>query len=127
MACRVCSRQFKPDGLSGFLLPHCRAVYCIVTWRDVLDAKCDDIAAPQFAIDCEIEHRQITGPPVYLQSGTNRSNMFWPQWRLLADELALVPGLASRRRGHRLRLTLHGHPPGLVRRDQDAGTACPHE
>jgi hypothetical protein len=85
-------RQFRPDGLSGFLLPHCRAVYCIATWRDVLDAKCDDIAAPQLAIDCEIEHRQVTGPPVYLQSGTNRPNMFWPQWRLLANELALVQG-----------------------------------
>jgi hypothetical protein len=47
--------------------------------------------------------------------------MFWPQWRLLADEFALVPRLPSRRRGHRLRLNLHSHPPGLVRRDQDAG------
>jgi hypothetical protein len=53
--------------------------------------------------------------------------MFWPQRRLLADELAFVPGLSLRRRGHRLCLNLHGHPPGLVRHDQDAEPACFNE
>jgi hypothetical protein len=38
--------------------------------RNVFDPKCDDIAAPELAVDCEIEHRQVAGPPVHLQSGT---------------------------------------------------------
>ena len=119
--------QLKPDGPTGLLLPYRRAIDRIPARRNVLDPKCDDIAAPQLAVDREIEHRQVARPPVHLQSGTDRPNMFWPQRRLLADELSLVPGLASRRRGHRLRFRFHGHPPGLVRRDQDAGRACPDE
>ena len=53
--------------------------------------------------------------------------MFWPQRWFLADELALVPRLSPRRCGRGLRLHLHGHPPGLVRRDQDAGPGTCNE
>src|SRR5438270_14063033 len=55
------------------------------------------------------------------------SNMLWPQRRPLANEFALISGLSSRCRGCRLRLDLDGHPPWLVRRDQDARPACPNE
>jgi len=77
-------RQLKPDGPTGLLLPHRRAIDGIPTRCNVLDPKGDDIAAPQLAVDCEIEHRQVAGPPVHLQSGTDRPNMFgrnggfWP-------------------------------------------------
>src|SRR5215472_16288936 len=53
--------------------------------------------------------------------------MFWPQRRLLADDLALVPGLNSRLRGDRLCLNVHGHPRELMRPDQDAGLAGANE
>src|SRR6202030_1553296 len=96
-------RQLKPDGSTGFLLPHRCPIDCIPAWCNVTDPNCDDIAAPQLAVDGDIEHCQVAGPPVHLQSGTDRPNMFWPQWRLLTGELALVPGLASRRRGDGLR------------------------
>ena len=52
---------------------------------DVFDPKCDDIAAPQLAVDCQIEYCQVMRPSVHLQSGTDRPNMFWPQRWLLAD------------------------------------------
>jgi hypothetical protein len=90
-------RQFKPDGPTRLLLSYRRAIDRIPARCDVLDPKRDDIAAPQLAVDCEIEHRQIARPAAHLQSGTDRPNMFWPQRRLLADELALVPGLSPRR------------------------------
>jgi hypothetical protein len=89
--------QLKPDGPTGLLLPHCRAIDRIAARCNVLDPKCDDIAAPQLAVDRQIEHCQVARPSVHLQSGTDRPNMFWPQWWLLADELALVPGLSPRR------------------------------
>jgi hypothetical protein len=90
-------RQFKPDGPTGLLLPHCCAIDCIPARCNVLDAKCDDIAAPQLAVDRQIEHCQVSRPPLNLQSGTDRPYMFRPQWWLLADELAFVPGLSPRR------------------------------
>jgi hypothetical protein len=87
-------RQLEPDGPTGLLLPHCGAIHRIPAWCNVLYPKCDDIAAPQLAVDRQIENCQVARPSVHLQSGTDRPNMFWPQRRLLADELALVPGLS---------------------------------
>ena len=40
---------------TGLLLPHCGAIDCIPARCNVLDAKCDDIAAPQLAVDRQIE------------------------------------------------------------------------
>src|SRR5262249_29547855 len=87
-------RQFKPDGPPGLLLPHCGAINCIAARCNVLDPKSDDIAAPQLAVDCQIEHCQVTRASVHLQPGMDRPNMFCPQRWFLADELTLVPGLA---------------------------------
>ena len=115
-ACRVCS---VTSNLTG------RPVFFAVPSRDrphtPLGATSSTRSAtvrrhrsPQLAVDCEIEHRQVARPTVHLQAGTDRP-------------ACPCPGLSSRRRGHRLRLNLHGHLPGLVRRDRDAGPACPNE
>src|SRR5262245_6416442 len=96
-ACPVCSLSSNLTGRPGLPLPHCGAIDRIPAGCNVLDPKCDDIAAPQLAIDCQIEHCQVSRPSLHLQSGTDRPNMFWPQRWLLADELALVPGLSSQR------------------------------
>ena len=69
---------------TGLLLPHCGAIDRMPAWFNVLDPERDD-AAPQLAVDCQIEHCQVTRPSVDLQSGTDRPNMFWPQRWLLAD------------------------------------------
>ena len=58
--------QFEPDGLSGLLLAHCRAINDITAGSNILDLQGDDIAAAQLAIDGEIEHRQITQLASYL-------------------------------------------------------------
>jgi hypothetical protein len=47
--------QLKPDWPTGLLLPHRRAIDGIPTRCNVLNPKCDDIAAPQLAVDCEID------------------------------------------------------------------------
>src|ERR1043166_6759834 len=58
--------QFEPDGLSGLLLPHCRAIDDITPGSNIFDFQSDDIASAQLAIDGEIEHRQITQLASYL-------------------------------------------------------------
>jgi hypothetical protein len=72
------------------VLPRCKRS----AWRNVLHLECDDIAPAQLAFDGEIEHRQITGPPVDLQFGADRPNVLRSQRRLRSDQLALVPRLA---------------------------------
>jgi hypothetical protein len=67
------------------LLPHCGAIDRIPAGRNVLDPKCDDIAAPQLAVDCQIEYGEVSRASVHLQSGTDRPDMLWPQWWLLAN------------------------------------------
>jgi hypothetical protein len=64
-------RQLKPDGSTGLLLPHCGAINRIPAWCNVLDPKSDDIAAPQLAVNRQIEHCQVARASVYLQSGTD--------------------------------------------------------
>jgi hypothetical protein len=49
------------------------------------------------------------------QTCFGRSGGFWPM------SLPLFQGSRRAFLGHRSRLKLHGRPPGLVRRDQDAG------
>jgi hypothetical protein len=77
-------RQLKPDGSTGFLLANCRAIDCIPTRCNILNPKCDDIATPQLAVDCQIEHRQVAYPPVHLQPGRidqtcfGSNGGFWP-------------------------------------------------
>src|SRR5262249_40670878 len=80
-------RQFELDGLPGLLLAHGRPINCIPARCDVLDLERHDIAAAQLAVYCEVEHRQISRPPGYLEFGANRPDMFRPQRRLLTNQL----------------------------------------
>src|SRR4051812_605718 len=53
-------RQLKSDGPTGLLLPYCGAIDRIPARCNIFDPKCDDIAAPQLAVDSQIEHCQIS-------------------------------------------------------------------
>ena len=64
-------RQLKPDGSTGLLLPHRGAIDRVPARCDVLDPKSDDIAAPQLAVDRQIEHCQVSRAYVHLQSGAD--------------------------------------------------------
>jgi hypothetical protein len=59
--------QFKPDRLTGFLLPHRCTFHRIPIWRDVLHLEGDNITAAELAIDCEIEHREVSNPSFDLE------------------------------------------------------------
>ena len=85
-------RQLKPDWPAGLLLPHCGAIDRISARRQVLDPKCDDIAATQLAVDRQIEHWQVARPSVHLQSRTDRPYMFWPSGGFWPIRLPLFQG-----------------------------------
>src|ERR671933_123845 len=59
-------RQLKSDGPTGLLLAHGRAIHRIPARGHILDPKRDDIAAPQLAVDCQIEHCQVSRPSLHL-------------------------------------------------------------
>jgi hypothetical protein len=49
--------QLKPDGASGLFLAHRCTINCIAIGGNVIDFHSDDIAAPELAIDREIEEQ----------------------------------------------------------------------
>ena len=59
-------RQLKPDWPTRLFLPYCGAIDRTPAGCNVLDPKCDDIAAPQLAVDCQIEHCQVSRPSLHL-------------------------------------------------------------
>src|SRR5215831_6089448 len=43
---------------------------------NVFDLQADDITSSELTVGCQIEHRRVSPPPLHLQSGTDRPNMF---------------------------------------------------
>ena len=58
---------------------------------DVGDAKLNDIAAAQLAVDGGIEHSEVAHPAVMLEAGADRPDVLGLKWRLRPDDAALVP------------------------------------
>jgi hypothetical protein len=71
-------RQFKPDRSPGLSLAHGCPISTIAIWSNVLDLERNDIAASQFAIDGQIEQRQIAGSLLDLELGPDCPNVFLP-------------------------------------------------
>jgi hypothetical protein len=80
--------------LTCFLLPH-RCTFNRISIRsDIRCPEANKIASPQFAIDCQIEHGEVTKLAFDLQLGTDRPNVLWTKRRLGTDQLALIPRYA---------------------------------
>src|SRR5450759_1227688 len=71
-------RQFKSYGSPILSLAHGCPVGTIAVRSNVLDLDSDDIAASQFAVDGQIEHRQIARSLLYLELGPDRPDVFLP-------------------------------------------------
>lgn len=54
-----------------------------------------EITAPQFAVDGEVEQRQVADIGGDFEPDPDRPDMLWQQRSLLADDAALVPGRAA--------------------------------
>ena len=56
-----------------------------------MDTKSNQIAPAQLAINGEVEESEFPGSMIQLQSNPDGSDLFQLQWRLLSEQLALVP------------------------------------
>jgi hypothetical protein len=80
--------EFEANRPAGLALPDIGAVNCVAIGRHVFDIERNKIAAAQFAIDGEIEQRQIPHAPLQLQPGTYGPDMADTQRWLRAAEFA---------------------------------------
>jgi hypothetical protein len=78
----------------------------------VVDFKTNEVAAPQLAVDGEIEHREITFAVLQLEPHPDRPHVLRLQRALLTDQASLVPRLAALRQGYWV-----CHEDGRVRSD----------
>ena len=53
--------DFKPDWPTGLPLSDRRAINTNAIWGNVLRQQTDDITTAQFAVDCQVEQREIAG------------------------------------------------------------------
>jgi hypothetical protein len=51
----------------------------------IVDSDPDEVAAPELAVDRQIEHRKIAPALLHLQPDSDRPNVFWLQRALLPD------------------------------------------
>src|SRR5258708_12742047 len=84
--------QFKPEGPGSFLLPDRCAIRRVAAGSDILDPDGNDVAATKLAVDCQIEHGEVTNSAFDLELRSNGPDVFWTQRRLCPGQLALVPG-----------------------------------
>ncbi len=66
----------------------------LIAVGDVQHPKLHEIAGAEFRIDSEIEEGGVPGAVPQSQADPDRPDVAQPQGRLLADELAFVPGLS---------------------------------
>jgi hypothetical protein len=76
LACLFC--QFKPHRPPGLFLTNGRPIDGISIRSDVLDLQGDEIAASEFAVDCQIEYCQITRSLLDLELGPDSPDMLLP-------------------------------------------------
>ena len=84
--------DFEPDRPAGLALPDRCAINAHSIRGNLLRQQADDITAAQFAVDCQVEQREIAGLVGQLQPGANGPDMFGLQGWLLASQPSLVPG-----------------------------------
>jgi len=65
----------------------------------IADLQPDKIAAAQLAVDRQVEHGQLSGAVLDLQANPDGPDFLQLEWRLWADQLALVPGFRRLLRG----------------------------
>jgi len=63
--------------------------------RDVADADFDEIASAQLAVDCEVEHSQVSNLMRVLKLNPDRPDVFRLQRWLLTDKFAFVPRITT--------------------------------
>src|SRR6516225_9590990 len=76
---------------AGLLLNDGRAIANSPTSEHVIDPQADEIAAPELAVDRQIEHRKIASATLHLQPYSNGPDILRLQPALLTDQASPVP------------------------------------
>jgi hypothetical protein len=63
----------------------------MATLADVFHEQPSQVTHPEFAINCEVEHRQLSDVRRHLQPSANRPDFRELQWWLLSSEPAFIP------------------------------------
>jgi hypothetical protein len=66
----------------------------LVAMTDVANLQFHQVAAPELAVNAEIEQRKFTNSVCHLKADPQRPNVLQLEGRLLTDNLSLVPRLA---------------------------------
>jgi hypothetical protein len=72
----------------------------LVAVGDVPNVQIDEIAAPELAVDCEVEHGQVSNLVRILELNPDGPNVLRLQGWLLSNQLALIPGFQVTSRFH---------------------------
>src|SRR5687768_12248348 len=88
--------DFELHRALGFLLHDDRAVAHALAMANVTDLEPDEIARAQLAVDCQVEKRELAGAARHLEAYPRCPDFLELEWRFLAGELSLVPGLVRR-------------------------------
>jgi hypothetical protein len=83
--------QFEPNGPTCLPLADVGSIDGVAVGCYVIHSEGDEIAAAQFAVDGEVEQRQVARAALKLQLGSNGPYVSRSQWRLRTGELAFVP------------------------------------
>jgi hypothetical protein len=84
--------QFKPDWPPSFLLLDRCAIRRVAAGSDILDSDGNDVTATKLAVDCKIEHGEVTNSAFDLELRSNGPDVFWAQRRLCPVSLPLFQG-----------------------------------
>jgi hypothetical protein len=84
-------RNLKLNRTAGLALDDRRPVSDAAAGGKVIDPEADEVAAAQFAVNGEVEHRQITLAALHLKPDTNGPHFFRAKGTFLANEAAFVP------------------------------------
>ena len=90
---------YSLDPLTGEVFaPVGRAVTDPAADADIIDLQLHEIAAPEFAVDREVEQGEVAGSALHLEPDPDRPHVLRLQRALLPDEAPFVPGIATRYR-----------------------------
>jgi len=84
-------RQFELDRPAVFLNDRC-AVAQPAADAQIVDLQTDEVAPPQFAVDRQVEHCEVTPARVDLKPGSYVSDFLWLEWAFLTDQSSFIPG-----------------------------------
>jgi hypothetical protein len=65
---------------------------------DIVDLQPHEIAAPEFAVDREVEQGEVAGSALHLEPDSDRLYVLRLQRALLPNKAPFVPGIATRHR-----------------------------